>query len=254
MKEGNIVGVQETARDVSFRKAIEQELATVNEQLELSNCLRGLFTDILRHDLLNPTGVIRNIAEIMECDEKLKDSQELEIIKRNVKKLEDIIHNASEYAKLESAEELEKTEVDLGELIAIVVEDLSIYAMEKGMKVEFKVDREHKINVSGAIESVFVNILSNAIKYSPEGTDIKITIEDDGKSKKISIADRGGGIADEHRGAVFERFTRKDKSGVKGTGLGLAITKRIVDLHNGKVWVEDNPKGKGTVFIVEIPK
>jgi PAS domain S-box-containing protein len=240
--------------DITERKQIEEAVIDLNEQLDQSNQLKGLFTDVLRHDLLNPTGVIGNIAEIMEYDEKLKGAEEIEVIKRNVKKLEDIIQNASQYAMLESKEALEKSELKLTELIENVIDDLRPYAGGKKMKVEFNPDREHKLNASGAIESVFVNILSNAIKYSPEGTDIKITIDDDGKNKKIQVADQGDGILDENKKAVFDRFTRKDKRGVKGTGLGLAITKKIVELHNGRVWVEDNPEGKGTVFIVEIPK
>jgi signal transduction histidine kinase len=240
--------------DITERRQMEEAVITLNEQLDQSNQLKSLFTDVLRHDLLNPTGVIGNIAEIMEYDEKLKGAKEIEVIKRNVKKLEDIIQNASQYAKLESEEALEKSEINLTELIENVINDLRPYAEDKKMKVEFNPDREHKLNASGAIESVFVNILSNAIKYSPEGTDIKITIDDDGKNKKIQVADRGDGILDENKKAVFDRFTRKDKRGVKGTGLGLAITKRIVDLHKGQVWAEDNSEGKGTVFIVEIPK
>ncbi len=240
--------------DITERRQMEEAVIDLNEQLEQSNQLKGLFTDILRHDLLNPTGVIRNIAEIMEYDEKLKGSEEIEVIKRNVNKLEDIIQNASQYAKLESEEALEKSELNLTELIENIIDDLRPYVAKKKMKLEFKPDRAHKLNASGAIESVFVNILSNAIKYSPEGTVIKVTIEDDGKNKKIQVKDQGDGILDENKEAVFDRFTRKDKRGVKGTGLGLAITKRIVGLHSGRVWVEDNPDGKGTVFIVEIPK
>lgn len=244
----------ENITDITERKEAEEKIKKYAEELEQSNHLKGLFTDILRHDLLNPTGVIRNIAEIMEYDEKLKGSRELEVIKRNVIKLEDIIQNASQYARLESEEALEKTEINITELIENIIDDLHHYAAERKMKVEFKPGEVHKANASGAIESVFVNILSNAIKYSPEGTDIKVTIEDDGKNKRISFIDQGDGILDENKETVFDRFTRKDKKGVKGTGLGLAITKRIVDLHKGKIWAEDNPEGKGSVFIVEIPK
>jgi signal transduction histidine kinase len=237
-----------------YAKQLEQKVDERTKELKDANELKDMFTDILRHDLLNPTGVIGNIAEIMECDEKLKDSQELEIIKRNVKKLEEIIRNASQYAKLESAEELEKTELDLAKLIENVIDDFGPYIKEKGMNVEFKPGGEHKINASVMTESVFSNTLSNAIKYSPEGTKIKIAIKDDGKSKIISFADQGEGVPDEHKEAIFDRFMRKDKVGVKGTGLGLAIVKRIVEMHGGRVWVEDNPGGMGSVFLVSLPK
>lgn len=269
----NIAGMQESARDITFRMALEKELKALNNelahysrQLKKSNQLKGLFTDILRHDLLNPAGVIRNLAEIMEGDKNLKDSEELAMIKRNIMKLEGIINNASQYAKLESAEKLEMDELDLAELINNIISDFGIYIEEKGMNVEFKPKGKHMVKANNAIESVFVNILSNAIKYSPEGTDIKITIEDNGDSKKISFAEQGEGIADEHKEAVFDRFTRKDKAGVKGSGLGLAIVKRVVEMHGGRVWVEDNTieycdeqgltqtKKQGSIFYVQLPK
>jgi signal transduction histidine kinase len=246
--------VANTMAGIIERRKAEMEVTKYAGEVEQSNRLKNLFTDILRHDLLNPTGVIRNIAEIMEDDENLKDSNEIAVLKRNVNKHEDIISNASNYAKLESTEELEKDEIDLAELIGNVINDFDTYAKEKNMNVEFKPGAKHIIKASGAIESVFANILSNAIKYSPPGTDIKIKIEDDDNSKKISFADQGEGISDNHKRAVFDRFVRKDKTGVRGTGLGLAIVKRIVELHDGTVWVEDNPEGKGSIFIVELPK
>ncbi len=232
---------------------IRSELVMTVKELKSSNELKGLFTDIMRHDLLNPVGIIRNIAEIMEEDKGFSDSTELQVIKRNVKKLEDIVRNASDYARFESAESIEKVDLDLAKIIKSVISDLTPYAKDKKMKITFKPDGECMAKVGSAIESVFVNLLSNAIKYSPESTEIKIAILDLKKNWKISVADRGDGIMDKHKTAVFDRFTRKDKSGVKGTGLGLAIVKRIVEMHRGRVWVEDNPLD-GSIFYVEIPK
>jgi len=68
----------------------------------------------------------------------------------------------------------------------------------------------------------------------------------------VSVKDRGNIIPDESKEIIFERFKRIEKRGVKGTGLGLSIVKRIVDIHKGKVWVEDNPEG-GNIFLVRIP-
>lgn len=229
------------------------ELAEYAERLENSNHFKDLFTDIMRHDLLNPIGVIKNIEEILEDDENIKGSHELAVIKRNVQKLEEIVRNASDYAKIESIEKVEKTELDLNKLILEVISDFEPYLEDKKMKAEFKADGEYKINASIIIESVFVNLLSNAIKYSPESTKIKIAVNDCGSNLKVSFADRGVGIADEYKESIFGRFKRRDKGGVKGTGLGLAIVKRIVELHGSKVWVEDNPGG-GSIFYVKIPK
>ncbi|MEE8403067.1 MAG: ATP-binding protein, partial [Candidatus Hydrothermarchaeaceae archaeon] len=239
--------------EVTERKKAEEVIKEHAKQLEHSNQLKDLFTDIMRHDLLNPVGIIGNITEMLEGDKTLKDSSEISAIKRNVKKLKEIIYNASDYAKLESAEKLEKSELDIAKIIEIVIEDFDPYLKDVGMNVEFKPKGEYKASASPMIESVFINLMSNAIKYSPVGTGLKIAIEDSGDNWTVSFADRGEGIRDEYKEAIFDRFTRKDKKGVKGTGFGLAIVKRIVEMHDGRAWVEDNPVG-GSIFYVEIPK
>ena len=103
------------------------------------------------------------------------------------------------------------------------------------------------------IEDVFANLISNAIKYASQGKRVVV----DGKERHdlwtIRVVDFGAGIKDADKKLVFERFQRRNKMGVKGSGLGLAIARKIVELHKGRIWVEDNPEG-GAVFIVEIPK
>jgi two-component system phosphate regulon sensor histidine kinase PhoR len=100
---------------------------------------------------------------------------------------------------------------------------------------------------------VFANLLSNAIKYARDGRKVIIEVEDDGENYIIRVKDFGEGVPDEFKEIIFERFKRKEKRGVKGTGLGLAIVKRIVEIHGGEVWVEDNSP-KGAVFVVKLPK
>jgi signal transduction histidine kinase len=257
LRTAELAGVNKRLqREIAEHEKLKMSLEKHTEKLVEANRLKDLFTDIMRHDLLNPVGVIRNIMEIMEDDEKLKGSSEIVVIKRNVRKLEEIISNAADYSKLESIDEVEKTELDLHEIIKNVIDDFGSYIEDQGIlgtNIEFKTDGEHKISASTIIESVFANLLTNAIKYSPEGSDIKIAIGDNGDAWKVSFADQGNGIPDEHKEAIFERFTRRDKGEVRGTGLGLAIVKRIVEMHDGRVWVEDNPEG-GSIFFVNLPK
>jgi signal transduction histidine kinase len=103
------------------------------------------------------------------------------------------------------------------------------------------------------ISDVFENLVSNAIKYGRPGGVIRIDVRDGGDRWRVEVADTGDGIADADKEKLFTRFERLRKEGVKGTGLGLAIAKRIVDLHGGSIWVEDNPGG-GAVFCVALPK
>ncbi|MCZ7402321.1 MAG: sensor histidine kinase [Candidatus Methanoperedens sp.] len=100
---------------------------------------------------------------------------------------------------------------------------------------------------------VFANLISNAIKYAPHGKKIVVDGKEVNSSWIIRVMDFGAGIKDADKKLVFERFQREDKTGIKGSGLGLAIARKIVELHNGNIWVEDNPEG-GAVFVVEIPK
>ena len=232
----------------------EAELRRYSRELEGSNKLKDLFTDIMRHDLLNPVGVIRNYAELMlEEEEDEAKREDLMVILRNSEKLIAMIKKASTYARLERVEELEFFETDLGSVFRGVIEDYGLELREKRMKVDFRVKGERWAVVSPTIEDVFSNLLSNAIKYSPEDSRIVVDILDEGEAWKIMVMDQGEGIPDGMKEEIFERFKRGEKTSVKGTGLGLAIVKRIVELHGGRVWVEDNPEG-GSIFYVVIPK
>ncbi len=242
-------------RDITERKQDEEALKNYAAKLEEVNRLKDLFTDIIRHDLLNPLGIIKIATEqmlLMETkDEKMGNT--LLMIKRNVDKLIDMIKSASMYAMLESAEKLEKSKLDLNEIFAAVVNNFKPQLEEKNMKLEYISKGGCCVMANPMIDTVFTNLLSNAMKYSPAGRKIEVNVKDENEYYKIYVKDWGYGIKEEDKAKLFTRFQRVDKKGVKGTGLGLAIVKRTVDLHGDKVWIEDNPEG-GSVFCVEIPK
>ncbi len=232
-----------------------QELQEYSGQLEKSNQLKDLFTDILRHDLLNPAGLVRGFTDVlltMETNEKHKEL--LNKVYNNNEKLIKLIETASKFAKLESTEELEFVRNDIGVIFKNVVDNFTQPAIDKDIKIEFLANGEYFAKANTIIEDVFSNLLSNAIKYSPDGSRIIIDIQDADPDWRISVTDHGFGIPDEDKPKLFQRFKRVDKKGIKGTGLGLAIVKRIVELHGGEVGIENNPAGKGSVFWVTIEK
>lgn len=250
--EGKVVQIIESIREITELKRAENELKKYARDLERSNQLKDLFTDIMRHDLLNPAGVVRGATELLLDD--IPDREELKMIKRSIDKLIAMIESASKLSKLESAKKLKKEELDLKEVIERVVEENRSLLEKARLHVENNVKESIKIKANPVIEDVFLNFLSNAAKYAAKGGKVVIDAVDEGKDVKVMVKDYGPGIPDEAKKNIFERFTRRDKGrGVKGTGLGLAIAKRIVDLHNGEIWVEDNPAG-GSVFIVRLPK
>ncbi len=236
------------------RKRTQETLKKYAAKLEEANRLKDLFTDIMSHDLLNPVSVIKTVTDLEL--ERTKDRgilNTLQMIKRNTDKLIDMIKSASMYARLESMEELEKSKMDLSNIFKTVADSFRLQMDEKNMKLEYLAGDRLYAMVNPTIEYVFSNLLSNAIKYSPSGSKIEVNIIDENNYYRIYVKDWGYGIKEEDKAKLFTRFHRVNKKGVKGTGLGLAIAKRIVELHGGRVWIEENPEG-GSIFYVNIPK
>ncbi|WP_456475827.1 sensor histidine kinase [Candidatus Pyrohabitans sp.] len=221
-------------------------------QVEEAGRIKKLFLDILRHDLLNPAGVIDNYIDLLLEDARRSEKNDLLAMKRAARKLLEIIDDATKFAKLENVTPDFK-EVDLDKILREVIEDFKPVFEEAGMKVEYRSRGSLPLRASVLLYDVFANLLGNAIKYAREGGRVIIEVEDEGDSCVVRVKDFGEGVPDEFKEVIFERFKRKEKRGVKGSGLGLAIVKRIVEMHGGEVWVEDNSP-KGAVFVVRLPK
>lgn len=240
-------------RDITEQKTAEEIIKKHTKEVEDANRLKDLFIDIMRHDLLNPVGIMKSFAELLAEEVDEEQREKVIRIKNNADAVIEMIEIASSYAKLESMEKLEMKKLDLSEIFKRVIDNFRPLLDAKKMQIEYLAKDACFAVANQTMENVFSNILSNAIKYSPEGKKIEVNIVDENRHCKIYVKDWGHGIADKDKTELFTRFKRVDKKGVKGTGLGLAIVKRIVELHNGKVWIEDNPEG-GSIFYVEIPK
>ncbi|NOZ59522.1 MAG: response regulator [Euryarchaeota archaeon] len=234
------------------KRRLEEEIRRTNAELEKSNKFKDLLIDILHHDLMNPAGLAMSFAELIEssCDDS-EVLEYVEIIKRNLAKIISLIEDVKELSKLENIRTLEKSRIKLTELWEKVLEEYSSLIGDR--EVSFIRDSDGSLVGNVILKEVLSNLLSNALKYSEEGTPITIRVWEEGGYTFTSIADLGEGVPDEYKQSIFNRFTRFDKAGVKGTGIGLAIVKRIVELHCGEVWVEDNSP-RGAVFVVKLPK
>jgi len=241
--------------DITEKKKAGSELRKYAEELEKTNKLKDIFIDILRHDLLNPISVIEGMSRLVLEEEDREDiRRELNLILKNVEKVKSLIERASLLGKLESKEKLEFKQIELREIINEVIEDYSQISKEKIIKIKANLpSKEIIIEANPIIREVFSNLISNAMKYSPENTTIEVGLQEKNNKILCYVKDEGTGIPDEYKKSIFERFKRIKKEGVKGSGLGLAIVKRLVELHNGRVWVEDN-KPRGSIFYVELPK
>lgn len=220
-------------------------------KLEEATKMKDLFTDILSHDLLNPVNAIQNCAELLE--DSSGDKELIDMIMRQSDRLTELVDNASKLSFVGAQEKLELMDSDLGEYARTAIDEMAPLAEKRRIKLVGEFDGKYPVKCNPIFGEVFVNFLSNAIKYGPTDSNVALTITDHGDAWRISVKDNGPGIPDEYKEEIFRRFERKDKGGVKGSGLGLAIVRGIVALHNGKVWVEDN-KPRGCIFYVDFPK
>ncbi|MEZ5336587.1 MAG: HAMP domain-containing sensor histidine kinase [Methanolobus sp.] len=250
-------GIISVVRDISERKDVERRINQYAAQLKNSNELKDLFTDILRHDLLNPAGIVKGFTDIL-LEEESDESKlhKLDLIDSNITRLIDMIESAAKYARLEDIDELEFEPMDLKGILKNVIEEFDPQSRKKNITVDLKVKTPHPAIVNPLIEGVFVNFVSNAIKYSPHDSTVLVDIQDCGDEWKVIVSDSGDGIPDKDKQLIFNRFNRlsSEKKAVKGSGLGLAIAKRTIELHGGRIGVTDNPQGKGSLFWATVKK
>ncbi len=248
-------GVTCTVLDITDMKNAQRDLEKYASELEKLNQIKDLFSDIIRHDLLSPAGIVKGYAEFLEDMEGDKTKLNiLHMIEESNDRIIDLIESAAKYENINSLEEIDYQDDDIVSIFQSVVSDQKLAIRSRGMLVNIISDGPCFSRVNSIVREVFVNLLSNAIKYSPDNEVVDIHFQDDGSHWKITVTDRGEGVSDESKEYVFERFKRADKKGIKGTGLGLAIVRSIVELHDGKYGVADNPEGKGSMFWITLKK
>lgn len=235
------------------QKKITAELQLANNNLERSKNLKELFADILRHDLTTPLTILSGFVDLIP-EEKLEEDvkENIKEIEMGVERMTSLIEKATILSSVERKRDLEKKDLDLVKCIDDVLWMYWTLANKKNIEVKFEKKEPIGIKANAVIEEVFGNLFTNAIKYSGENTRIEVYIEKFRENCRVYFKDQGEGIADKDKKAIFTRFERRQKGPVKGVGLGLTIAKKIVELHEGRIWVEDNPDG-GSIFIVELP-
>ncbi|MCA0969841.1 PAS domain-containing protein [Halobacillus litoralis] len=240
-------GVVLVFHDISELKQLEQ--------------MRKDFVANVSHELKTPITSIRGFSETL-LDGAMKDEKMLEqflqIILKESGRLQSLIQDLLELSKLEREDfhlNIEPIEIQklLNDLIPIVEQQ----ANQKDIKliVDLKGDAMVQGD-SSRLKQVFMNLLTNAVNYTPEEGNVSIKLKEFNEFIRVSVSDNGVGIPEEEISRIFERFYRVDKARSRnsgGTGLGLAIVKHIVEGHEGRIHVESEID-KGTTFHVEIPK
>ncbi len=243
-------------------KSIQQKLKEKNTKLEDINEDKNFFLGVAAHDLRSPLSTIMNFVELLQFQLKSKlNDDELKFIKV----IEDtatyglnMISNILDFSKIESGNmDLNKTEIELNSFLQQNVELNNNLANRNNINVRFN-NSESNINIfadEDKLTQVMNNLISNAIKYSHQETNINVSIEKQKSFINVIIEDNGIGIEEKELDNIFIPFATKSKkgpSGEKSTGLGLATVKKIISAHNWEINVESEV-GKGSTFTFSIP-
>ena len=228
------------------------------ETLERQERMRKNLTADVAHELRTPLAVIRSHIEAYMDKVIEPDPENLQSIHEEIMRLGRLVNDLSELAKAESGRlELDRVDVDLGEVAERVVTGLTPFASEKGIAIGL----EAEPGTLGCFDQdklrqVVVNLIGNAIKFTPEGGRVDVKVFDRGPDVVVVVKDTGSGITPDDRAHIFERFYRVDKSRSRatgGSGIGLTIADELIKLHDGHIEVESAP-GEGSTFTVILPR
>jgi len=232
--------------------------------LKSAENMRRDFVANVSHELRTPVTIIKGYAEtlldgILESD-PARALRFVEIISSHSERLTNLINDILTLSSLETKEALlELNPIDVSGTIGKACMLLQERAIQKNIAIinESAVGALPRVMADqGRLEQVMVNLLENAIKYTPEGGSVRFSAEDDGDFVRVSVADTGIGIPFKDLPRIFERFYRVDEARTReqgGTGLGLAIVKHIVQLHGGTVSVTSEP-GQGSILSFTVKK
>ncbi|MNK22060.1 Sensor protein kinase WalK [compost metagenome] len=214
---------------------------------------------IMAHDLKNPIGGMVGIANLLLSEEGRftdEDKEMLQLIESSGSNSIEMINQLLNSGLAIENEILKKESVDLQQLLRQCTDLLQYKADEKKQKIIFISSGPIIIPISREkIWRAFNNLIVNAIKFSGYKTEILIVLEHKMNAVGVKIVDQGIGIPDVDKQKIFEMFTDAKRAGTAGEqpfGIGLSISKQIIESHNGKIWLQDNPDG-GTIFFVELP-
>lgn len=255
-KQGKIIGASKIARDITEKVEAERQRQLYTEKLQELNKYKDEFMAMASHELKTPLTVIKANLQIMEY--KYADGENKKFLSRtisSVDKLGDLITNLLDVSKIQAGRlDLEPTSFELNNLLAEVIDSIQqttsthiIVCNHCGDELMVYADKER-------IEQVIINMLTNAIKYSPDAGEIKVGSSKNNGEVIVSVKDSGIGIPQEDLDNIFSRFFRVQgiASTFSGSGIGLYISSEIVKRHNGRMWVESELE-KGSTFYFSIP-
>ncbi|MEP6616193.1 MAG: PAS domain S-box protein [Ginsengibacter sp.] len=253
---GEIIGASKIARDITNRVKIDKQLKEYADQLKELNNYKDDFMAMASHELKTPLTVIKANLQLLEL--RLEDDPNHTFINNTMKqvnKLGNLISDLFDVTKIQAGQlQLNLTEFDLNDLVAETIGNIA--HTSNSHTIQSNIQKEDvKIKADYLrLEQVLINLLTNAIKYSPSADQVILTTNVENKNVVVSVKDFGIGIPNQDLEKVFTRFFRVKglASTFSGSGIGLYISSEIVKHHGGKMWVESE-ENVGSIFYFSIP-
>ena len=265
-ERGEIIGTFGISRDITVQIRVESalarqagELGAQNERLRELDRLKDEFVALVSHELRTPLTSIIGYIQLLR-DERASDLDTdhfAEVIERNAERLLRLVGDLLFLSQMQSGQlALEVRDIDLASLALEAVEEARPEAERKHIDLVLSGGGIPRLAVDPTrIAQLFGNLISNAVKFTPEGGKVEVTLAREGREAVLSVADTGIGIAAADRERIFERFYRTEAATqrvIPGTGLGLTISRAIVDAHRGSITVRSDGE-HGSTFTVRLP-
>ncbi len=238
---------------ISFIVYLIFKISKANNQKRFDENRIKFFIEVA-HDIRTPVSLIQLLVKQLANQENVEKS--IELIQRNSQNLNEYVSQLLDFQKIDKKQlKLAVSKVDLKDCLSKIISDFTPILQERS--IDIVLDMKHMpvwFDVP-KMNRIFYNLISNAIKYSNEGGEIKIRAFLDDKILKIDFIDNGIGIPEKQQELIFKRFTRGtnvSNKGIPGTGIGLMLSKKIVELHGGKITLESK-ENIGSKFTIELP-